>query len=110
MVDTLQDVASVIRSKNAGPYEVTLDVLFRSEADLDRVLAADAVNVEAIARLYDRDPSEVAVHVYRKGLGIKVTMPRPASAGSFWDTDLYGAQQHVPLMTLAIGGGTGATG
>lgn len=110
MVDTLQDIASVIRSKNAGPYEVTLDVLFRSESDLDRVLAAEVITVDAIARRYRRDPGEVAVHVYRKGLGIKVTMPRPASAGSFWDTDLYGAQQHVPLMTMTIGGGPDGVG
>ena len=31
-------------------------------------------------------------------LAIKVTIPRLASSGSVRDTDIYGAQQHAPLL------------
>src|SRR6266852_2740389 len=32
----LQDLAQVVRSKNAGPRRITLDVIFRSDADYQR--------------------------------------------------------------------------
>ena len=27
----LRDIAKVVRSKNAGPFEITLDIVFKSE-------------------------------------------------------------------------------
>ena len=33
----LSDIAQVIRSKNAGPRRLTLDVMFASDADYQRV-------------------------------------------------------------------------
>ena len=39
-MDPLKDVARVIRSKNAGPTKLTLDVLFDNEAGFRRGVAA----------------------------------------------------------------------
>ena len=36
----LIDVAAVIRSKNSGPYEITLDIIFKEQEFFDRVCAA----------------------------------------------------------------------
>ena len=33
----LKDVATVIRSKNAGPFELTLDVLIREEETFEKM-------------------------------------------------------------------------
>ena len=32
----LQDLAQVVRSKNAGPRRITLDVIFRSDVEYQR--------------------------------------------------------------------------
>ena len=29
----LKDIAKIIRSKNAGPFEVTMDIIFQNEED-----------------------------------------------------------------------------
>ena len=36
-MDTLQNLAKVIRSKNAGPFEITFDVIFDEAAVYERV-------------------------------------------------------------------------
>lgn len=101
MTRTLKDRAALIRSKNAGPFVLSIDVVFRSRRDLDEVIALDVLNVEVIAALYGLAPTDVAVHVYTAGLAIKITMPRQAPSGSPADADMYGAQQHGPILTLA---------
>ncbi len=53
----LSDVAQVIRSKNAGPRRLTLDIMFGSDADYQRVLQSDALSAAEVGRLY-RVPAE----------------------------------------------------
>ena len=49
---TLGDLASVIRSKNAGPFEVTLDILFDDPETYRRVKASGVLTVPRVARLF----------------------------------------------------------
>ena len=100
MARTLKDRAALIRSKNAGPFVLSVDVVFRSREDLDAVVDLDVLNPDAISRVYGIDPSLISVHVYPAGLAIKVTMPRVAPSGSPEDADMYGAQQHGPILDL----------
>ncbi len=44
-MQTLDQIAKVIRSKNAGPFCLTLDVLFDKPADYQRVLAARVITL-----------------------------------------------------------------
>jgi hypothetical protein len=44
MTTVLTGVASVIRSKNAGPYELTLNVIFSDRGTDEKVVAADAID------------------------------------------------------------------
>ncbi|WP_264822207.1 DUF4387 domain-containing protein, partial [Escherichia fergusonii] len=45
-------LAQVIRSKNAGPYELVLDILFKSKEDYLRIKNSQQLSAEVIARLY----------------------------------------------------------
>lgn len=97
----LSDIAQVIRSKNAGPRRLTLDVMFANDADYQRVAQSPALSQEAIGKLY-RIPAElVAVIPYPLGRAIKITLPRD-TAGDPGDRDVYGAQQHAPLLGIEI--------
>lgn len=98
----LYDLAKVIRSKNAGPFTLALDLMFRSAEDLDRVLAAEGFTAERIAALYRADPATVAVRPFRRVLAIKVTLPRPVGSGGASDPDVYGSQQHFPLAEIEV--------
>ena len=95
----LRELASVIRSKNAGPYELTLDVMLKDDETFRRVRDADVLNRAAIARLYRVPESDVLSIVYfPNARAIKATIVRPLPSGALGERDVYGAQQHAPLV------------
>ena len=99
----LSDLATVIRSKNAGPFELTFDVLFANYDDFERVVRSKLLSAEAFADLFGISVSDViAVVEFEPALAIKVTIKRMRSSGAFGETDVYGAQQHAPLLSLEI--------
>ena len=98
----LQDVAQVVRSKNAGPRRFTLDIIFRDDADYRRAVQSGAVTPGKIAPLYGVAADTVTVINYPLGRAIKVVVPRKIMAGDPGDRDVYGAQQHTPLLELDI--------
>ena len=98
----LEELAKVIRSKNAGPYYLTLDVLFGDKDTYQRVVTSGAVTAQSMAKLYSVPEEEVQVFNHDAALAVKVTFVRRVPAGSVDDTDIYGAQQHVPLYSVEI--------
>lgn len=99
----LYELAHVLRSKNSGPFAVTLDILFDRPEAYQRLKASGVVTPESIARLY-RIPVESITDFawFDAALGVKITYLRTVSSGTVGDRDVYGAQQHAPLMTLEI--------
>ena len=98
----LLDAARVIRSKNAGPTTLTIDLMFNDEAGFKRALAAPSLSAAAVAARYALEPSQVEVIAYAPAIAIKIVMDRKRVAGDPGDTDVYGAQQHGPLLDLEI--------
>ena len=99
----LSDLATVIRSKNAGPFELTFDVLFATHDDFERVVGSEVLSAAKFAGLFQISVSDViSVVEFEPALAIKVTIQRSRSSGAFGETDVYGAQQHAPLLSLEI--------
>lgn len=98
----LDQLARIIRSKNAGPLMLTLDLIFDTEPAFARVVGRlDFVHRE-VARRYGRQLEDVTVISYPPARAIKIVMARRHVAGTTGDTDVYGAQQHAPLLDIAI--------
>ena len=96
----IQDLATVLRSKNAGPFQITIDLMFDDESSYRRVLGAPAMTPERIGGLYGLPADRVRVVAFDRVRAIKVCMPRrwgSHGSGSAFDRDVYGAQQHGPL-------------
>lgn len=97
------DLASVIRSKNAGAFHITLDIMFDEKSTYEKVKETGIITKELIAKLYSMPLEYVTRFVYYDpGNAIKATIRRPISCGGFGDTDVYGCQQHVPLYEIEI--------
>ena len=97
----LRDLASVIRSKNAGPFELTLDVLLKDDETFELLKKADVINAKTIAELYRIPESDVIGIVYfPNARAIKATIVRPLASGALGERDVYGAQQHAPLVNF----------
>lgn len=99
----LIDIASVIRSKNSGPYEITFDIIFKDFDIYNQVKAANAITADTFCRLYNLTPNRIIKIVYfDPAKAIKCTIVRPIPSGNLGERDVYGAQQHAPLMGLSI--------
>lgn len=99
----LYEKAKILRSKNSGPFEVTLDILFDSLSDYEDVKNSEKLTKEVIANAYNIALEDVHHFVYfDQALGIKITIVRKISSGSPGDRDVYGAQQHAPLMHIEV--------
>lgn len=99
---TLADLAELVRSKNAGPFWITLDVFFASTADYNWVEASGVLTQETIGQLYQVDPAIVQLYHLPTIRVMKASFPRPVIQGSLADRDIHAGQQHIPLADLAI--------
>ena len=95
----LIDIASVIRSKSSGPYELTLDIIFRDRKWYEEDQEGRVINRGMISRIYGLPEGDVSDIIEFDPAGaIKVNLKRPIVSGNVGDTDIYGAQQHAPLL------------
>jgi hypothetical protein len=83
---TLGDISKLLRSKNAGPYEITLDVMFDSESEYQVLKKSD---------------------FFDQALAFKVTIPRmrngkPTASGGYMENDVHASQQYIGLMNLPL--------
>ena len=100
---TLRDVAKLVRSKNAGPFELTFDVMFDDEACYRRVKDSGAVTRASVALAYGITEDRITnFQFFDPALAFKVTLRRPRAQGSIGETDTFGAQQHAPLLSLPV--------
>jgi hypothetical protein len=100
---TLGDLAAFVTSKNAGPFLVTVDIVFETRGAYEQIRDQGFLTPALIARLYGRAVDDVVnvVH-FEPAKAIKITLRRTVASGGPGDTDVYGAQQHVPLMRCRV--------
>ena len=99
----LWQFTKLIRSKNAGPFELTFDIMFKDRKSFDEVLESGAITTETIAKLYGVECEHVRFFPLDKLLAVKITIPRRVFSGEVRDTDIYGGQFHGPLVRLQVG-------
>ncbi|KZT00674.1 uncharacterized protein LAESUDRAFT_732091 [Laetiporus sulphureus 93-53] len=99
----LRDVATVLRSKNSGPYELTFDVMFPNEEIFQAVQNSGVLTKEILAKMYGVKPETVlACLFFPQARAFKFTIPRVHPNGSFGETDMHGCQQHIPLGDIDV--------
>lgn len=100
---SLPELAEVIRSKNAGPYEIGFDIIFRDFAGYQLARKSGVITAALIARLYRIPEGDVRViRWFDPAKALKITIPRERPAGGPGERDLYGAQQHAPLLSVTF--------
>ncbi|MET8197915.1 DUF4387 domain-containing protein [Micromonospora taraxaci] len=99
---TVADLALEVRSKNAGPFWVTMELFMRDTAGYALVANPGFLDAPLIARLYGV-PADV-IRIFRiPALNVvKISFPRPVAQGSLRDRDIHAGQHHVPLAMLPL--------
>jgi Domain of unknown function (DUF4387) len=99
---TLADLAHEVRSKNAGPFWVTME-LFMRDAEGYRIAADESfLNERVIAELYRVEERTVQMFRIPSLAVVKISFPRPVSQASLRDRDVHSGQHHVPLAVLPV--------
>ncbi len=99
----LREVAQIIRSKNAGPFRITFDIIFPDSASYEKAKSTGVIDRELFATLYGIPLDDItSFFEFDPGNAIKITIQRPVGQGDLGETDMYGAQQHAPLMDIEI--------
>jgi Domain of unknown function (DUF4387) len=97
------EVCRHVRSKNAGPFWVTVDFFFRNEELFCRYRDAPALAPEAFARLYDTDPKLIKrLHVDNLHM-IKISFPRAKPQGWMGERDMHAGQHYARLLDVELG-------
>lgn len=99
----LGDIASVVRSKIAGPYQVTFDIMFTEAETYEKVKQSGRLNAEVVAKLYGIPESDIIASLWwDPARAYKATIPRYRASAGFGETDTHGSQQHAPLLYLTF--------
>ena len=98
----LADIAALIRSKNAGPFTLTFDIMFADQESYDRVKNSGVLTQASFAKLYRCPEEKVRFFQCENALAFKFSIPRPRTQGAPGDGDMHGGQQFVPLMNVEI--------
>ncbi len=98
----LWELAKLVRAKNAGPFTLTFDILFNDPDTYERVKRSGVISRGLFARLYRVPEGQVLFFEHDRALALKASIPRPVASGDANDTDVFGGQQHGPLVDLDI--------
>ncbi|MFJ4628368.1 DUF4387 domain-containing protein [Streptomyces sp. NPDC088847] len=98
----LADYALEIRSKNAGPFWVTMETFMKDAAGYAIAADEDFLNERTIADLYQVDARQVQIFRIPDLNVVKISFPRPVSQASLRDRDVHAGQHHVPLASLPV--------
>jgi len=98
----LSEVCDHVRSKNAGPFWITLDLSFPDRATFESCVASPALQADAIGALYGVDPALVKRYPVADLLVLKISYPRRQPQGGAVERDMHGGQQYVRLLDVTL--------
>jgi Domain of unknown function (DUF4387) len=104
---TLGELALEVRSKNAGPFWMTLEVFMPDEQSYR--IAAALITTELVSELYHVPPASLQIFRIPDLHVVKVSFPRPVVQGSLRDRDIHAGQHHVPLANTVVPSGEAGT-
>jgi len=102
MTTPLGELATLVRSKNAGPFWVTIDIFLPDSASYERACRSRVTDPATVGALYRTDHNEIKIFQLPGLQAIKISFPRPITQGAVQDRDMHSGQQYVPLLDLLI--------
>lgn len=104
------DLAVEVRSKNAGPFWVTMELFMRDAAGYEIVADEAFLDERVVADLYRVEQSTIRMFRIPALNVVKISFPRPVTQGSLRDRDVHAGQHHVPLAMLPVPATAGGLG
>lgn len=97
---TIENTVKYIRSKNAGPFWLTIDAFCNDVEDTRKVTAAFERERELIAQSFQVKPEDLQIFCLEHIQVAKISLPRVPIEGSRDERDMHGGQQYVTLLDI----------
>ena len=98
----LSDVCHDIRSKNAGPFWITIDMFFHGREMCDRYVAVRQLQPQALAKVFGVEAEHVGCYPVPGLSVLKISYPRKDPQGGMIERDLHGGQQFARLVDIEL--------
>lgn len=99
---TVNDKAKFVRSKNAGPFWITMDIFADTDANYTAIKSSPNMNREQLGKLFDTAPEQLKLFFMDDLKVIKVSIPRKAPQGARYERDMHAGQQFIPLLDYEL--------
>ena len=99
-MNTIESTVKYIRSKNAGPFWLTIDAFCNNVVDTERVAAAFENNRAKIAADFQVKSEDLQIYCLKNIFVAKISLPRVPIEGSRNERDMHGGQQYVSLLDI----------
>lgn len=99
---TIGETAYYVRSKNAGPFWVTVDIFCGEKAVFETLSASPNISCETVAKLYGVTAEEVKIFYIANLNVIKISYPRVQPQGQKYERDMHAGQQYVQIAELEV--------
>ena len=96
----LGDTVLRVRSKNAGPFWVTVDVFCGDDAAYAAI--TDRLSNDVVAQLFQQPVRTLKRFEIPELHVVKFSLPRPVVQGDRFDRDMHGAQRAVLLSEYEL--------
>ena len=97
----LGDMVTKVRSKNAGPFWLTIDIFCGSDLAFRSV--SNGLQTSAVAALLSTPQDRVKRFDIADLNVIKISVPRPQPQGTLRDRDMHGAATAAIVADMQIG-------
>ncbi|MFK5979844.1 MAG: DUF4387 family protein [Rhizobiaceae bacterium] len=96
----LGKLVAKVRSKNAGPFWLTVDIFCGSPEAFEMIV--NGVSTDRIAKLLGAEPTDIKRFDIASLNVVKFSLPRPNVQGSIHDRDMHGASWAALISELEI--------
>lgn len=97
---SLGEIVEKVRSKNAGPFWLTIDIFCGSADAYQRVV--DGISTDRVAMLFKTAPGELKRFDIPSLNVVKFSLPRPAVQGTREDRDMHGASYAALVAEMTL--------
>lgn len=101
-MSTVGEVAKYVRSKNAGPFWLTIDIFCDAKSSYDAIANSNKLTAGRIADMYKVDPGHVKIFPLPDLNIIKISFPRSVIQGDRNERDMHGGQQYISMLDFEL--------
>jgi hypothetical protein len=98
----ISELVQYVRSKNAGPFWVTLEIFCGSDESYNRIKNSPNITPEKVAAMYGAKAGMIKSFYIDNLRIIKFSYPRPFPSGHKYENDMHAGQQYIRIADTEV--------